>query len=92
MRDLLLGGGMTREQMVAAAAYHIDKTCTGGTSEDFVAAELIVEELVDPLIRVLRALWEAADIDAIDAPGWMDAVVEAGWLLYEIGELNSKEA
>lgn len=40
--------------MIGQAAYHIDKCCTGGTDEDWEAAERIVEDIVDPLVEAMK--------------------------------------
>lgn len=45
-----------RKSIEAEIAYHIDKTCTGGTEEDWVAAARIYESVVEPFASRLAEL------------------------------------
>lgn len=51
------GGSVTRDELVEVARYHIDKCCTGGTEEDWEAAERIVHDLLRHVCESLETYY-----------------------------------
>jgi hypothetical protein len=66
-----------RDEAIAEIAYAIDKNCTGGTNEDFVAAKQSVRALVPKVLVPASHLARAeAVLRRIEQHDWTEAPAE----------------